>query len=140
MSQPFAVQCASAPLRIREWNACNIARLLSRKASVLVLFRWAGSIPSFLACSKTIFWISRSTRVFPLKTREAVATLTFAADAISRSPTLLFLEDDFFMRLEPNPGAIVDQVWSSLNPIEVRERLTAFSRVVINRPTGKDKP
>jgi hypothetical protein len=34
-----------------------------------------------------------------------VATLTFAADAISRSPTLLFLEDAFFMRLEPDLGS-----------------------------------
>jgi hypothetical protein len=40
--------------------------------------------------------------VFPLRTREAVATLTCAAEAISRSPALPFLGDKFFMRLEPN--------------------------------------
>jgi hypothetical protein len=42
-----------------------------------------------------------------------VATLTFAAEAISRNPTLLFLEGAFFMRLEPNLEAIIDKVTQS---------------------------
>src|ERR1700759_4455234 len=40
-----------------------------------------------------------ATRLFPFRTREAVATLTCAADAISRSPTLPFLGETFFMGL-----------------------------------------
>src|ERR1700733_2108188 len=77
-------------------------RLLSTKAKVLVLFRRDGSMPSFLACSRTAFWISGATRALPRITREAVATLTFAPDAISRSPALPFLESSFFISNEPS--------------------------------------
>ena len=50
---------------------------------------------------RPLFVISGATRLFPLMTREAVATLTLAPDAISRSPTFPFLAYLFFMSNEP---------------------------------------
>src|SRR5258708_1082184 len=78
-----------------------MARLLRRKARLLVLLRCEGSIPSFFPSSQPTFSIPGSLWLFPFRTREAVATLTWAEDAISRSPILPFLgETFFFMRLE----------------------------------------
>jgi hypothetical protein len=71
--------------------------LLRIKTSVFVLFRLEKSILSFAAASSTDFFISGATRLLLLRTRETVATLTPAAAAISRSPSLLFRGDVFFI-------------------------------------------
>ena len=58
--------------------------------------------------------------LFPLMTREAVATLTLAPDAISRSPTFPFLEYSFFM-FKRNLRNSIDRPCSVFRSTEIVE-------------------
>src|ERR1700761_5659488 len=74
-----------------------MARLLSRKASALVRLRCAGWKSSLAAALRTASRTPGVTRLFPFKTRDTVAALTFAAEAISRKINFFLGGCVFFM-------------------------------------------